>query len=178
LPEGYDHKYVFTHFGYNLKITDMQAAVGCAQLEKLPFIVETRKENWRRLFDRLKDLSHIFHLPRATENSDPSWFGFLLTLRDNAPFTREQIVRHLESKGVQTRMLFAGNLLKQPLFDEMRASGEGYRVVGELTNTDSVMERAFWLGVYPGLTPEMIDYMAGEVRAFVGIAIDKQKKTC
>jgi CDP-6-deoxy-D-xylo-4-hexulose-3-dehydrase len=167
LPEGYDHKYVYTHFGYNLKITDMQAAVGCAQLDKLPFIINSRKKNWLRLYDQLQDLSHIFHLPRATEHSDPSWFGFLLTLRDNAPITREQMVSHLESKGIQTRMLFAGNLLKQPLFDEMRASGEGYRVVGDLTNTDIVMKHTFWLGVYPGLTQEMIDYMAQEVRKFV-----------
>ncbi len=145
----------------------MQAAVGCAQLEKLPYIVESRKNNWQRLYNQLKDVEHVFHLPRATENSDPSWFGFLLTLRDNAPFTRDQIVRHLESKGIQTRMLFAGNLLRQPLFDEMRASGEGYRVVGDLTNSDIVMKHAFWLGVYPGLTNEMIDYMAQEIRHFV-----------
>ncbi|WEK53876.1 MAG: lipopolysaccharide biosynthesis protein RfbH [Candidatus Cohnella colombiensis] len=167
LPEGYDHKYVYSHFGYNLKITDMQAAIGCAQLEKLPYITEARKKNWQRLYDRVSHLSEYFYLPRATEYSDPSWFGFLLTIKENAPFTREQLVQHLESKGVQTRMLFAGNLIRQPLFDEMRATGEGYRVVGDLTNTDIVMQRTLWLGVYPGLDDEKIDYMAQQVINFV-----------
>ncbi|WP_372629583.1 lipopolysaccharide biosynthesis protein RfbH [Cohnella sp.] len=166
LPEGYDHKYVYTHFGYNLKITDMQAAVGCAQLDKLPGIVEARKRNWRMLYEGLLPLANLFQLPRATDNSDPSWFGFLLTVRDNAPFTRERIVRHLENKGIQTRMLFAGNLLRQPLFDEMRASGAGYRVVGELLHTDDVMNRSFWLGVYPGLGAEEIRFIVEEIRRF------------
>ncbi|XID90995.1 lipopolysaccharide biosynthesis protein RfbH [Paenibacillaceae bacterium WGS1546] len=166
LPEGYDHKYVYTHFGYNLKITDMQAAVGCAQLEKLAEIVEARKRNWKKLHDGLQPLTRMLQLPKATPNSDPSWFGFLLTVKEAAPFTRDRIVRHLESKGIQTRMLFAGNLLRQPLFDEMRASGQGYRVVGDLANTDVVMNRSFWLGVYPGLTDEEIDYVIAEIRIF------------
>jgi len=170
LPEGYDHKYVYTHFGYNLKITDMQAAIGCAQLLKLPDIIASRKRNWQRLYEGLGDLAAYFRLPRATENSDPSWFGFLLTVRDNVPFAREELVRHLESKGIQTRMLFAGNLLRQPLFDEMRAEGEGegYRVVGDLTNTDVVMANSFWLGVYPGLQREEIDFVIDVIRRFVG----------
>ncbi len=166
LPAGYDHKYVYTHFGYNLKITDMQAAIGCAQLEKLPTIVAARQSNWRMLHEGLLPLANLFRLPKATENSDPSWFGFLLTVRDNAPFTREEIVRHLEGRGIQTRMLFAGNLLRQPLYDEMRASGQGYRVIGDLTHTDEVMNRSFWLGVYPGLGTEEIRYMVEEIKRF------------
>ncbi|MFC5401717.1 lipopolysaccharide biosynthesis protein RfbH [Cohnella soli] len=178
LPDGYDHKYVYTHFGYNLKITDMQAAIGCAQLEKLPAIVAARRDNWKRLYDGLAILELFFHLPRPTANADPSWFGFLLTIKEDVPFTRESVVRHLESKGIQTRILFAGNLIRQPLFDEMREAGKGYRVVGELTNTDIVMTRSFWLGVYPGLTETMIDYVIEEIVAFTNpySAIARQSK--
>ena len=162
LPLGYDHKYVYSHFGYNLKATDMQAAIGCAQLEKFPSFVERRRHN----FDRLKadllsadvDITDKLILPEACEHSNPSWFGFLITCKNGTD--RNQVVRYMEYHGVQTRMLFAGNLTKHPCFDEMRASGEGYRVVGELKNTNRIMSDTFWIGVYPGMTDEMIDYMA------------------
>ena len=143
LPYGYDHKYVYSHFGYNLKVTDMQAAIGCAQLKKLPDFVTARKKNWQHLKDGLAALEDVLVLPEATPDSDPSWFGFLLTVREGAGFTREQIVTHLEAKGVQTRMLFAGNLIKHPCFDEMRREGKGYRVVGDLKNTDLIMNDTF-----------------------------------
>ncbi len=168
LPLGYDHKYVYSHLGYNLKVTDMQAAIGCAQLEKLPEFIARRRQNWAMLRAGLDGLQQALILPEATANSEPSWFGFLLTLRENAGFTREQIVNHLEAQGIQTRMLFAGNLLKHPCFDEMRRSGEGYRVVGELTNTDIIMNRTFWIGVYPGMNDAMIEYMTDKIREFVG----------
>jgi len=167
LPKGYDHKYVYSHFGFNLKVTDMQAAIGCAQLDKLPGFIEARKKNWKLLREGLDDLAHVFILPEPAIGSDPSWFGFLLTVRENAPFTRDQIVGHLEKSGIQTRMLFAGNLIKHPCFDEMRASGKGYRVAGDLTNTDLIMNRTFWLGVYPGMSGDMIDHMIKRVREFV-----------
>lgn len=167
LPMGYDHKYVYSHLGYNLKVTDMQAAIGCAQLEKLPEFIEARRKNWNMLCEGLHDLQDVLVLPEPTENSEPSWFGFLLTVKEDAEFSREQIVNHLEMKGVQTRMLFAGNLLKHPCFDEMRKSDEGYRVVGELTNTDIIMNRTFWIGVYPGLSEAMIEYMLEQIREFV-----------
>lgn len=167
LPLGYDHKYVYSHFGYNLKATDMQAAIGCAQLEKLPSFVESRKRNWRLLRTGLEGLSDIFILPEATKNADPSWFGFLLTLHEDAGFTRDQIVSHLESQGIQTRMLFAGNIIKHPCFDEMRATGRGYRVIGDLKNTNIIMNRSFWVGVYPGMTQEMIEFMVDRISSFV-----------
>lgn len=158
LPMGYDHKYVYSHFGYNLKATDMQAAIGCAQIEKFPSFVERRKANFRRLKEALKAVEDKLILPIACENSDPSWFGFLITCREGVD--RNSIVRHVEGKGIQTRMLFAGNLIKHPCFDEMRKTGEGYRIVGNLNNTDRIMNDTFWVGVYPGMTDEMIDYMA------------------
>ncbi len=164
LPRGYDHKYVYSHFGYNLKVTDMQAAIGCAQLEKLPGFIEARKKNWKTLRDGLAGLSDTFVLPEPTQNSDPSWFGFLLSVRVGAGFTRDDIVAHLEKSGIQTRMLFAGNLIKHPCFDEMRKRGDGYRVVGELTNTDMIMEQSFWVGVYPGMTQEMIEFMIEKIK--------------
>lgn len=167
LPFGYDHKYVYSHFGYNLKVTDMQAAIGCAQLEKLDGFAAARKRNWRILRDGLSGLDDSLILPEATENSDPSWFGFLLTVREGAGFSRDRIVNHLESKGVQTRMLFAGNLIKHPCFDEMRAGCSGYRVAGDLENTDRIMRDTFWVGVYPGMTEAMLGYMVETVRAFV-----------
>ncbi len=151
LPQGYDHKYVYSHFGYNLKATDMQAAIGCAQLLKLPDFIAKRQRNWQWLHDGLKDMEKFLILPEPTPNSDPSWFGFLLTVRPEAPFTRDEMVRHLEQRGIQTRMLFAGNLTKHPCFDEMRKTGTGYRVAGELNNTDRVMRDTFWVGVYPGM---------------------------
>lgn len=158
LPLGYDHKYVYSHFGYNLKATDMQAAVGCAQLKKFPSFVARRRHNFERLHDALTSVEDKLILPVAAENSNPSWFGFCITCSDGVD--REKVVPYIESKGVQTRMLFAGNLLKHPCFDEMRATGEGYRVVGNLDNTDKIMTSTFWVGVYPGMTDEMIDYMA------------------
>jgi len=167
LPLGYDHKYVYSNFGYNLKLTDMQAAIGCAQLDKLPGFTDARKENWRALRDGLANLEEWFILPEATENSDPSWFGFLLTVRETACFTRDQILNFLESNNIQTRTLFAGNLVRQPCFDEMRTTGEGYRIAGSLAVTDMIMNNTFWIGVYPGLTPEMIDYMIDMISAFV-----------
>jgi CDP-6-deoxy-D-xylo-4-hexulose-3-dehydrase len=159
LPRGYDHKYVYSHFGYNLKVTDMQAAIGCAQLEKLLAFIEARKKNWQTLRDGLADLSARFILPEPTTNADPSWFGFLLTVREDAGFTRDEIVGHLERNGIQTRMLFAGNLIKHPCFDEMRAKGKGYRVAGSLENTDRIMRDTFWIGVYPGMSEAMIEHM-------------------
>ena len=158
LPPGYDHKYVYSHFGYNLKATDLQAAIGCAQLEKFPTFVERRKHNFARLKNALLGAQDRLILPEPAENADPSWFGFLITCRDGVD--RNAVVRHVESKGVQTRMLFAGNLTKHPCFDEMRRTGEGYRIVGTLENTDRIMNDTFWVGVYPGMTDEMIDYMA------------------
>lgn len=158
LPLGYDHKYVYSHFGYNLKATDMQAAIGCAQLEKFPSFVERRKHNFARLKAALCAAQDKLILPEPAENADPSWFGFLITCKEGVD--RNAVVRYVESKGVQTRMLFAGNLTKHPCFDEMRNSGEGYRVVETLENTDRIMNDTFWVGVYPGMTDEMIDYMA------------------
>ncbi len=168
LPPGYDHKYTFTHLGYNLKVTDMQAAVGVAQLEKLEGFGAARRENLNFYRRTLADLEDVFILPEPTPHSDPSWFGFLLTVRDDAPFTRDQIVQHLESKKIQTRMLFAGNLVRQPAVVQWAADRPGaYRIAGELTNTDVVMNRGFWIGVYPGLTAPMREYVAGAIRTFV-----------
>ena len=165
LPEGYDHKYVYSHFGFNLKITDMQAAIGCAQLEKLDRIVEARRKNWRTLYEGLKDLSQLM-MPEPEESSNPSWFGFLIAVCPEAGFTRNELTGFLESRKIQTRNLFAGNLLRHPAFDEMRKSGEGYRVVGELKNTDFVMNNGFWIGVYPGMKPEMLNWMIKSIREF------------
>lgn len=173
LPQGYDHKYTYSHLGYNLKLTDMQAAVGHAQLSKLDGFGAARRANWRFFRDALDDLGDVFVLPEPTEGSDPSWFGFMLTVQPGAPFTRDEVVAHLESKRVQTRMLFAGNLVRQPaltrLAEDHRAQAlpPPYRVVGELTNTDRVMTHSFWVGVYPGLTEAMRAYVAETLRAFV-----------
>ncbi len=160
LPLGYDHKYVYSHFGYNLKATDMQAAVGCAQLEKFPGFVERRKHNFAYLKELLikGGAEDKLILPVATDHSDPSWFGFIMTCKE--PGVRSKVVEHVEKNGVQTRMLFAGNLIKHPCFDEMRRNGSGYRVVGSLDNTDRIMADSFWVGVYPGMTDEKLDYMA------------------
>ncbi len=166
LPAGYDHKYVYSHFGYNLKATDLQAAIGCAQLEKLHGFVETRKKNWQRLRESLHDLSEAFILPEPTPGSDPSWFGFALTVRSESAFSRDEMVQQLESQGIQTRTLFAGNLLKHPCFGGMSARGEGFRVAGELVNTDRIMKDTFWFGVYPGLTEDMISFMGETIREY------------
>ena len=166
LPRGYDHKYVYSHFGYNLKATDLQAAVGVAQLEKLPTFIERRRENWQLMRDGLSDLGHYLILPDPAPGSDPSWFGFLMIVRDEAPFSRDEIVAHLESRGIQTRMLFAGNFLHQPCFDPLRISREGYRTVGFLTATDQVMRSAFWVGVYPGISTAMAGYVVDSIVDF------------
>lgn len=158
LPQGYDHKYVYSHFGFNLKISDMQAAVGCAQLDKLDQIVAARRANYQMLYDGLKDLPGLI-LPVAEANSNPSWFGFLIAVKEDAGFTRNELTGYLEQNKIQTRNLFAGNLTKHPCFDEMRATGEGYRIVGELKNTDFVMTNGFWIGVFPGMTKEMNQWM-------------------
>lgn len=162
LPLGYDHKYVYSHFGYNLKATDLQAAIGCAQLEKFPSFVERRRHNFDRLRAALADCEDKLILPEPCDNSRPSWFGFLITCKEGVD--RNAVVQYVESKGVQTRMLFAGNLTKHPCFDQMRAEGTGFRVVGDLTNTDRIMNDTFWVGVYPGMTDEMIDYMAKTIK--------------
>ncbi len=158
LPLGYDHKYVYSHFGYNLKATDMQAAIGCAQIDKFPGFVERRRHNFERLWNALEDTRDRLILPEACPDSRPSWFGFLITCREGVD--RNALVRYVEEKGVQTRMLFAGNLTKHPCFDQMRAAREGYRIVGGLDVTDRIMRDTFWVGVYPGMTDEMTDYMA------------------
>ena len=155
-------------FWLQLKSTDMQAAVGCAQLEKLPQFIAARKSNWSLLRSGFSDLEDCFILPAATDNSDPSWFGFLLTVRKKSGFTRDKLVEYLENKGIQTRMLFAGNLVKHPCFDRMREKEAGYRIAGSLQNTDTIMKDTFWLGVYPGLSESMIEYMIKQVREFIG----------
>ena len=162
LPLGYDHKYVYSHFGYNLKATDMQAAIGCAQLEKFPSFVERRRHNFARLKAALAEVSDKLILPEACANSKPSWFGFLITCKEGVD--RNKLVQEIESRGVQTRMLFAGNLTKHPCFDQMRASGKGYRIAGSLENTDRIMKDTFWIGVYPGMTDEMLQAMADAIK--------------
>src|SRR5574344_135684 len=162
LPLGYDHKYVYSHFGYNLKATDLQAAVGCAQLVKFPSFVERRRHNFDRLKAALAGVEDKLILPVPCENSKPSWFGFLITCKEGVD--RRKIVEYIESQNIQTRMLFAGNLIKHPCFDEMRATGEGFRIAGDLTNTDRIMNDTFWVGVYPGMTDEMIDNMAKTIK--------------
>lgn len=172
LPLGYDHKYVYSHFGYNLKVTDMQAAIGCAQLKKFPSFVERRRYNFDRLKNALLDLAEWLILPEPCENAVPSWFGFLITCKKGVD--RNQLVQYIEQNGVQTRMLFAGNLTKHPCFDEMRTSNTGYRIVGELKNTDRIMMDTFWVGVYPGMTEDMLDYMAEVIHNGVKEQLDKE----
>lgn len=159
LPAGYDHKYVYSHFGYNLKVTDMQAAVGCEQLKKFPSFIERRRHNWQRLHDALLPVQDKIILPEPCENSVPSWFGFLISVKPESGVSRYDVTRFVEEHGVQTRLLFSGNLIKHPCFDQIRGT-DAYRVVGDLTSTDYVMNNTFWVGVYPGMTDEMIDYMA------------------
>ena len=168
MPKGYDHKYVYSHFGYNLKATDMQAAIGCAQLEKLPEFAARRRENFSILYELLSDLGDRLLLPEACEHSRPSWFGFSLTCLEG--IDRNQVVSKIESLGIQTRMLFAGNLIRHPCFDEMRAGGNGYRVVGQSDNTDRIMRDTFWVGVYPGMTYEMLRETADAIRQAVLLA--------
>jgi CDP-6-deoxy-D-xylo-4-hexulose-3-dehydrase len=168
LPCGYDHKYIYSHIGYNLKLTDMQAAVGVAQLKKLPDFIAVRKRNWQLLYDGLKQFEESLILPAATPGSDPSWFGFLITVRPSAKFTRNQLVLYLEGRGIATRQLFGGNLTRQPAYLDAE-----YRVVGELKNTDTVMNQTFWIGVYPGLTEGAISYMVDSFGKFFAEATGK-----
>jgi CDP-6-deoxy-D-xylo-4-hexulose-3-dehydrase len=161
LPLGYDHKYTYSHVGYNLKATDMQAALGASQIEKLPRFIERRKENFRYLYAALKPLEEYLLLPEATPGSDPSWFGFPIGVRETAPFSREDLIRSLDAKKVGTRLLFGGNLLRQPAYE-----GCEYRAVGDLPNTDFVMKNVFWIGVYPGLTAKMLDFVADTILKF------------
>jgi CDP-6-deoxy-D-xylo-4-hexulose-3-dehydrase len=160
LPKGYDHKYVYSHLGYNLKVTDMQAAIGCEQLKKFPSFIERRRHNWSRLHDALKGMEDFLILPEPAENSEPSWFGFLITLKDGIP--REKVVQYIEKHNIQTRLLFSGNLIKHPCFDHIRGT-DAYRVIGDLEVTNRIMEQTFWVGVYPGMTDEMIDYMVNVI---------------
>ncbi len=165
LPKGYDHKYVYSHFGFNLKVSDMQAAVGVAQLEKLPYFMKKRKENFKKLYTGLKDIEEfIFVEPQ--QNSDPSWFGFMITLKDDVIFSRNEITEYLEKNNIQTRNLFAGNILKHPLFNSMR-KGEDYRIAGELRNTDKIMNDSFWIGLYPGMSNRAIDYIIEKIKMFI-----------
>ena len=159
LPQGYDHKYVYSHFGYNLKVTDLQAAVGVEQLKKFPGFIEARKYNWNRLRNALFDVQDKLILPEPAENSDPSWFGFMISVKDEAGIDRNAVTKYIEEHNVQTRLLFSGNLIKHPCFDQLRGT-DAYRVVGSLENTEFIMNHTFWVGVYPGMTDEKIDYMA------------------
>lgn len=162
LPHGYDHKYIYSHIGYNLKLTDMQAAVGVAQLKKLPEFIAMRRKNWELLNGGLGDLTDVFHLPRPTPNSNPSWFGYALTVRDEAPFSRLEIIKELESYKIGTRLLFGGNLLRQPAYDSV-----DYRVIGDLPNSNRITTGTFWIGVHPGLTESMIEFVVTTIRQFV-----------
>ena len=166
LPFGYDHKYVYSHFGYNLKPTDMQAAIGCAQLDKLEAFTVNRKDNFHFLWHGLMDLEHVFHLPHATPRSDPSWFGFFLTLKDGTPFSRNQIVEYLEDASIQTRNLFAGNITRHPCFAYLEP-GVDFKIVGQLPVTDKIMSDGFWIGVYPGMRQETLEFMVFTIRSFV-----------
>lgn len=159
LPHGYDHKYVYSHFGYNLKVTDMQAAVGVEQLKKFPGFIERRKHNWTRLHRALENVEDKIILPKAAAGSDPSWFGFLISIRPESGLDRNEVTRYIEEHNIQTRLLFSGNLIKHPCFDQIRGT-DAYRVIGDLHNTDFIMNNTFWVGVYPGMTDEKIDYMA------------------
>lgn len=165
LPEGYDHKYTYSHLGYNLKITDMQAACGLAQLDRLDGFVEARRRNWEFLKKRLRSCEEFLILPEPTPGSEPSWFGFAITLKESCDFDRRTLLMYLDEHKIGTRLLFGGNLTKQPYMQ-----GRKFRVHGELKNTDAIMERAFWLGVYPGLTEEMLDYVAVKIEEFLGVA--------
>ena len=154
MPRGFDHKYTYSHIGYNLKLTDMQAAIGVAQLQKLTGFIEARRNNFRLLYEGLRDLQHLFILPEATAGSDPSWFGFPIGVRPNVGLSRDQVTRHLEQRKIATRLLFGGNLLRQPAYRDVPR-----RVIGDLSNSDFVMNQIFWIGVYPGLSCEKIDYI-------------------
>ena len=164
LPEGYDHKYTYSHLGYNLKSGDIQAAIGLAQLDRLDSFVELRRRNWAYLLNGLRDLDEYFILPKATDNSEPSWFGFALTVKPGGLKTRNEIVQELNDKKIGTRLLFGGNLLRQPAF-----IGTPRKIVGNLENTDRIMNDTFWIGVWPGLSVEMLDFMISTLREFMGV---------
>lgn len=163
LPFGYDHKYVYSHLGYNLKVTDMQAAIGLSQLKKLPKFIEKRQENFRILYEGLKDLENYFILPKATENSEASWFGFILTIKENAPFNRNELINYLEKNKIGTRLLFAGNILRQPAFTNNDIE---YKIIDNLKNTDIIMERTFWIGVWPGIDEKMAQFIIDVIKKF------------
>lgn len=166
LPFGYDHKYVYSHLGYNLKVTDMQAAIGCEQLEKFPSFIEKRRYNWNYLKSNLQDISDKIILPEQEKNSNPSWFGFLITIKENSGMNRNEFTKFLENRNIQTRLLFSGNLVKHPCFDLLKENCD-YKVVGSLDNTDYIMNNTFWIGVYPGMNKEMLDYMIESIKAYV-----------
>lgn len=166
LPKGYDHKYVYSHFGYNLKATDLQAAIGCAQLEKLTSFIEARKFNWNHLRTSLEDLKDVLVLPEALEGSEPSWFGFLMSVKKSEKYNAADLTDFLESKNIQTRRLFAGNLIKHPCFDEIRDEESKYRVVGDLKFTDKIMGDALWVGVYPGMGDAKLNYIADMIHCY------------
>ena len=162
LPYGYDHKYTYSHIGFNLKLTDLQAAIGCSQLNKVDSFIEKRKINWERLYAGLSNLEEFFILPKKQKNSDPSWFGFALTIKQSAPFSRPELIKHLDEKNINSRFLFGGNILWQPAYQNTK-----HREVGSLTNSDTVALSTFWLGVFPGLTNEMIDFVIEVIQEFV-----------
>ena len=166
LPKGYDHKYVYSHFGYNLKVTDMQAAIGCEQLKKFPTFIERRRHNWERLYKALEDVQDKIILPEPAENSRPSWFGFLISVKPESGLNRNNVTHYIEEHNVQTRLLFSGNLIKHPCFDQIHGT-DAYRVVGGLDNTEFIMNNTFWVGVYPGMSDAMIDYMAKVIKEAV-----------
>jgi CDP-4-dehydro-6-deoxyglucose reductase, E1 len=172
LPCGYDHKYIYSHIGYNLKATDMQAALGASQLAKLPEFIVRRKANFQHLRTALAGLEEYLILPEATAHSDPSWFGFPIGVREDAPFRREDLIRALEANKIGTRLLFGGNLLRQPAYQ-----GCEYRVAGELRNTDFVMNNVFWIGVYPGLAPAMLDFVAQTIKGFIAQSKTRRRET-
>lgn len=166
LPFGYDHKYVYSHLGYNLKVTDMQAAIGCAQLEKIPAFIEKRRYNWNYLRSNLQDFSDKIILPEQEKNSNPSWFGFLITIKENSGIDRNEFTKFLENRNIQTRLLFSGNLIKHPCFDLLKENYD-YKIVGNLDNTDYIMNNTFWIGVYPGMSKDMLDYMITSIKEYL-----------
>lgn len=168
LPQGYDHKYVYSHMGYNLKVTDMQAAIGVEQLKKFPKFIERRKHNWDRLRKNLEEVSDKLLLPEPEKNSEPSWFGFIISIKEANNLSRKEVVRYIEEHNIQTRLLFSGNIIKQPCFDELRDK-DVYRVCGDLDKTEFIMNNSFWVGVYPGMTDEKIDYMAQIIKEAVSL---------
>lgn len=168
LPQGYDHKYVYSHFGYNLKVTDMQAAVGVEQLKKFPSFIERRRYNWDRLRKALNDVSDKLILPEPAEHSEPSWFGFLISIKPESGLKRNDVTRYIEEHNIQTRLLFSGNIIKHPCFDQIRGTN-AYRVIGDLPVTDFIMNNTFWVGVYPGMTDDKIDYMAKIIKEAISI---------